>query len=248
VTLDEFATAALLSEAKDTDKIRAFAWYLLRVEERQSFTTGDIVRCFDALGMRRPSNTSQSIANMANRRPPEVIKNGAGFVLERRVREALDTLYAHRPSTAYVSKLLAELPSRLTDGAERVFLDEAIACLKANAFRAAIVMTWNLAFDHLCQFVLAQRLEDFNSALQRVFPKARVKVIINRAEFAEFSESEVLQICRTANITLGNVDKILRQSLETRNIAAHPSTEVFRNTTAEEFIRNLVENVVLVMR
>jgi hypothetical protein len=48
---------------------------------------------------------------------------------------------------------LLELPAKIPDLAERSFLDEGLRCLRCKAFRASIVMTWNLAYDHLCRYI-----------------------------------------------------------------------------------------------
>lgn len=249
--LEDLAATPGFSGWNQTEKVKAFAWWAVAHGGRPFFTTGDINACFDKLGMHAPGNTSQLIANLAARRPPEAIKSGGGWILEHRIRLALDEKLGVRPATAYVSKLLAELPSRLSEQAERVFLEEAIACFRVKAFRAAIVMTWNLTFDHLCHYILAKHLPAFNDQLRKQFhkeyEKGKLRDLTDRADFTEMQESEVLVICRASKILRGNVYTILETALRTRNIAAHPSTEVFRDGTAEEYIRNLVENVVLVL-
>ncbi len=249
--LEDLAATPGFSGWNHTEKVKAFAWWAVAHGGRPFFTTGDVNACFDKLGMHAPGNTSQLIANLAAHRPPQVIKSGVGYILEHSVRMALDEKIGTRPATAYVSKLLSELPSRLSQDAERVFLEETIACFRAKAFRAAIVMTWNLTFDHLCHYILAKHLPAFNDQLRKqfdkMFEKGKLRDFTERADFTELQESDILVVCRAGKVLHGNVYKILDTALQTRNIAAHPSTEVFRDTTAEEYIRNLVENVVLVL-
>ena len=108
-------------------------------------------------------------------------------------------------------------------------------------------MCWNLAFDHLCEFVLKDpsRVIDFNTQLPKSFPKAGIQAVSDRDHFTELKESEVLQVCKSAGIISGSIHKILKEKLDRRNIAAHPSGAVTSQPTAEEFIKDLVENVVL---
>ena len=106
-------------------------------------------------------------------------------------------------------------------------------------------MAWNLAFDHLCRFILANHLSEFNTQLPKSFPKADIAAVAKRDDFHELKESQVLQVCRSANIISGSIHKILKEKLDRRNIAAHPSGVVIADPTAEEFIKDLVENVVL---
>jgi hypothetical protein len=42
-------------------------------------------------------------------------------------------------------------------------------------------------------------------------------------DFQELKQSQVLQVCKSANIISGSIHKILKEKLERRNIAAHPS-------------------------
>jgi hypothetical protein len=142
---------------------------------------------------------------------------------------------------------LIELPSKISDLAERSFLDEAVRCFRCKAFRAAIVMTLNLAYDHLCGYVLTtpNRLADFNLHLPKSFPKARISAVNNRGDFTELKESEVLQVCRSANVITNDIFKIFKEKLDKRNTAAHPSTVEIAPHTAEEYIIDLITNSIL---
>jgi hypothetical protein len=114
--------------------------------------------------------------------------------------------------------------------------------------RAAIVMTWNLAYDHLCEYALTKKLAEFNAQLPRSFPRADISVITNKEDFSELKESQVMQVCRSANITSKDVHKVLKEKLDRRNTYAHPSTITLAPQTAEEYIIDLVNNVVLLLK
>ncbi|MBI3909456.1 MAG: hypothetical protein HY320_00815 [Armatimonadetes bacterium] len=136
-----------------------------------------------------------------------------------------------------------QLPDKVPDVAERDFLKEALVCFRYGAFRAAIVMCWNLAFDHLCNYVLKSHLSDFNGQLPVVCRKARP--VSSKDHFSDLKESQVLEVCRAARIISGDVHKILVEKLNKRNTAAHPSNVVISQVQAEELITDLVNNVVL---
>lgn len=144
---------------------------------------------------------------------------------------------------------LTELPSKLPDLAERTYLDEALKCFSVEAFRAAIVMTWNLAYNHLCDHILKHHLADFNTRWAVVFPahhKNAVKTIVGIDDFGDnLKESEVIKIAKSASIISNDVGKILEEKLGRRNSAAHPSGVKIEQLQAEEFIDDLVKNVVL---
>jgi hypothetical protein len=61
----------------------------------------------------------------------------------------------------------------------------------------------------------------------------------------ELKESEVLEICNSAGIINKDIYKILKAKLDRRNSAAHPSSVKIDQLQAEEFIDDIVKNVIL---
>lgn len=248
MTVEErVAGIAGFSSWSHADKIRFLAWHL-HTEGHPAFTLAQLRRCYDDLGVDPPASFSSFTRAMVERKPREALPSAGGYILERRVREGFDAKYGNRPTAIIVDKLLAELPARVESPIEKVFLDEALTCFRGKAFRAAIVMTWNLAFDHLCKWILANDLAAFNVQLPKSFPKAEISSVAKREDFEELKESQILQVCKSANIITGSLHKILKEKLDRRNVAAHPSQVVVSQLTAEEFIKDVVENVVLSLK
>ena len=236
----------------EASKIRFFAWFLFSKRGLERFTTADIRRCYEELGMEHPSSISTYLSQMFSRKPKELLKNSKGYVLEKRIRDDLEKKYGQRPATIQIDQLLRNLPSRVPDLLEREFLDETLNCYKSKAFRAAIVMAWNLAFDHLCNYVLNKKSKEFNAQYPLRFPKlyakAKMQAVASRDDFEELKESEVIEICRAANIISAGVYKVLNEKLGKRNSYAHPSSLTVSAHTAEEVILDLVNNVVLKLK
>jgi hypothetical protein len=234
---------------KDADKIRFFAWFLHSKRGRERFMPADIKDCYTKIGLAEPSSIAPFLTAMAKRKPKEALHDSRGYALEKRLRDQFEQKYGQRPIAIQVDKLLMELPAKIPDLAERSFLDEALICYRCRAYRATIVMAWNLAFDHLCHFVLKNHIAAFNAQWPISFPqkhqKARTSAVAARDDFGELTESEVLQICRSANIITGDVFKILKEKLDKRNTYAHPSSVNASPHTAEEVIMDLVVNVIL---
>jgi hypothetical protein len=132
--------------------------------------------------------------------------------------------------------------------AERAYYREALICYKHGSSRAAVVMTWNIAFSHLCDHVLAKRLADFNARWQQTYPGMHKKKTRTIATFDDFSEelkeSEVLVICRDASIINKNIYNILHAALGKRNAAAHPNAVIIDSVQVDAFISELITNVV----
>jgi hypothetical protein len=147
-----------------------------------------------------------------------------------------------------VSKILADLPAQVPDISERAFLQEVLKCYRHEAFRSCIVMTWNLAYAHLLDWILNDpgRLATFNTAITKRYPK---KTNISATKYDDFleelSEREVIEICNSGSLFNSTVFRIMKEKLGRRNIAAHPSNVVVVQSQADDAITDLVNNVVL---
>jgi hypothetical protein len=225
-------------------KIKLFAWFL-HSQGTEQFNSTDIRLIYEKLYIDKPTNIASLLDQLSEKNPKELLKDSRGYSLVGRLRDDMARKYSARPTAVYVSTLLRELPARLPNLVERTYLDEALACFNAGAFRASIVMCWNLAYDHLCEFVLSKHLSGFNTQLPKSFPKADISAVGKKDDFQDLKESQVLQVSKSANIISGSLHKILKEKLDRRNIAAHPSGVVVAQPTAEEFIKDLIENVVL---
>jgi hypothetical protein len=248
MTIDEFALLVPgLSGMSHVERIRHFAWFVLTYGKRPRFGAADITRCYDKLHIVKPGNLHAQLQQMADKRPPELLKDSGGYRLESRTKEQLDNRYVDRPATIAVDTLLQSLPGKVSDEAERLFLSEALVCFRNKAFRAAIVMTWNLAYDHLLNWVFSNHLAAFNPAIVVRYPKRTGISVSKKDDFEEFKESEMIEVCGTAGIINGNTKKILNDKLNRRNMAAHPSVIEILQYQAEDVISDLVTNVILKM-
>ncbi|HVK15760.1 MAG TPA: hypothetical protein VM533_02365 [Fimbriiglobus sp.] len=246
MNLEEFAQLVSgLSGMSHVEKIKHFAWFILTQEGRDRFGTTDIRRCYEKLHLEPPANISSHLRDLAEKKPRELLKDAKGFRLEARIKDQLDGKYALRPATISVDAMLQGLPGKVSDEAERLFLSEALTCFRNRAFRATIVMTWNLAYDHLLNWILPNHLTAFNAAIGRRYPKMAGDTVSKRDDFAEFKEFEVIEICGTAGIISSNLKKILNEKLDRRNMAAHPSLVEIDQYKAEDTISDLVKNVIL---
>jgi len=215
------------AQLSQTDQILHFGWYLHTQRGMESFDQAAIRSCYEDRHMDEP-NLSLLFKRLAERRPKVLLASGSKFLSESKVRAELDKKYGQHESTIAVSQMLKDLIGKVPDQAEQLFLSEAIKCYHVRAFRGAIVMAWNLAYDHLLNWILsdATRLADFNSKiLSRVGAKRGAGLVIaKREDFEELREQEVLDICNSASLfASGNTKKLLDIQLTKRNLAAHPS-------------------------
>lgn len=230
------------------EKIRLFAWYLHRYESKLIFDNESIRNCYKQLHL-IPPDISVYLPRLASYKPPDLIKERGGYKLERAIRSVLDTKYGVHHSVVQVSKILSDLPTKIPDIHEKIFLIEAMKCYRVEAYRSCVVMTWNLAFDHLLRWILkdTNRLSNFNSTVARRFPKKQTLVIVKLEDFEDLKESEVIEICQLASLLSKNVVEILREKLKRRNMAAHPSQVIISQSQADDTVTDLVNNVVLAL-
>jgi hypothetical protein len=231
------------------EKIRFFAWFQHAIKGKTRFTTQDISACYDALSYDKP-NISQFLSDMEKRKPKVLLRNGDGYALEGSVRAAYDK-YSTHGITLNIRQQVKDLMNQVPDIAEKDFMKEAEICLRHDAGRATIIMVWCVGFYHLCQFILKHHLATFNAAFPKHYPglykDAKVKVMTNYDDFSSLKEFVVIDICKRENIINQNIADLLFEKLKKRNAAAHPSTVHIGQLQAENFIDELVKNVILAL-
>lgn len=152
------------------DPIPLFAWFLQTYCKKEEFTETDIQRFLKYLGI--------SIAlylPLPFSRFPNIVSTGTGYKLKWRARDNFDKQFLSTPTSIEVHQLLKALPAKIPIAEEKTYLIETLKCYSCKANRAAIVMCWNLAFSHLCHFVLTDpsHLTSFNRVLASKFPKEK---------------------------------------------------------------------------
>jgi hypothetical protein len=234
------------------DRILHLGWYLHVHKAKPIFEQADVRVLYRELRLDEP-NFSEQFKRLVDKRPKVLLPDKTGYVLEHSVQMKLDGLYGQHETTIALSKLLKELPGKISDEAEKLFLSEAITCYHSRAFRAAIVMVWNLTYDHLLSWILKDtgRLAVFQAKIEgRVGARKAANInIAKREDFEDLKESETIDICGTAGLFVSdNTKKILEIQLTKRNMAAHPSLVVIGAPQAEDTISSLINSVVLVLK
>jgi hypothetical protein len=236
--------------ATPKEQIKLFAWWLHVHQGKDLFGPADIRACYANLHIEEPTALATTLTRRAEARPPDLLKEKRLYRLARQVRIDLDKKYGVHSSVVVVSKILSELPNKIPNVDERTFLTEALKCYKLEAYRACIVLTWNLAYSHLLGWILhdPSRLDRFNAATSKRFQRMTQVKITKYDEFLdELKESQVIEICNTASLFNSNVFKILKEKLDKRNIAAHPSSTVVVQSQADDVVTDLINNVVLAL-
>mgnify|MGYP000899322255 CR=1 FL=1 len=236
-------------DLKSADQVDYFVYYLT-IEKNLAVTQATAIReCFLKSDISPYSNISQYLIKNVRgkeKNPPKFLKIKDGYQLHRSLRSALEQNIEKKVIKAKVSKDLRELLTHVNNPIENEFLKEAINCFEISAYRATVVMVWNLTIDHLFEYILKNELSSFNFALAKNTDK-RIKItsVSKKDDFSEIPENKFIEFCRSANIISNDIRKILDTKLGIRNSYAHPSNIKIIESKATEFIEDLVNNVIL---
>lgn len=243
-SLESFAKRVDLLHQQKADQIRFLAWFLHNTGQER-VVTGDFRNCFQQLHL-DPPNVSRYLTYLSEGKGRSFIRDKRGFRLEGNCRARLNDALAEHGPTIAVRGLLIDLVPKLADANERHFLEEALRCYSVKAFRATVVMVWNLAFSHFRGIVVgdSKRLDAFNEAFSKRYAK-KAYIIKSADDFDELKEFEAIEIAQTAKILTKNVAEIMKDKLKRRNIAAHPSSVDITQAQADDVITDLVNNIVL---
>jgi hypothetical protein len=124
----------------------------------------------------------------------------------------------------------------------REFVDESIKCLEANLYRSAVVMSWVGAMSILYDYILAQKLSDFNAEAKRRKPDW--KLAVTKDDLALMRESEFLDVLSSLSVIGKNTKEHLKNNcLNLRNSCGHPSSLKLGKHTVEAHLEFLILNV-----
>jgi len=223
----------------------SFFVYHITIERGEVCATAQAVRCcYEACDLIPPSWLAPHLSNGVNSR--SFFKKDKGYRLEDSARERIATLLGDDQGKLETSASLVAVEAQVPVGPKRDFLHETINCYGAKAFRAAVVMCWNLTIHHLQDHILADpsRLAAFNAALAKnTDTRVKIKAVSKPDDFTEMPESKFLLFCREAKLITTSMYNELDGALDDRNTAAHPSGVKVMPKKAEAYIEDLVENV-----
>lgn len=250
---DEALSASAFYEAQSrfsgisqAEQVLRAAWYIQSHGALNRFQPKDITEFFSGLNL-SPPNVHVNLKRLFKRKPRLILWDKLGYFLEGNCRRSMDDKYLIRsePVSHLTSSSLNNISEKITRPSQRVFLDEALNCYQVGAFRATIVMAWNLAYDHFVHWIYqdAARVTAFANSLMIKYPKKSV-TIDNIDSFAELKDFEVIEIAQHAKLISKNVSDLMKEKLKRRNAAAHPSSVTFTQAQADDAVTDLINNVV----
>ena len=121
------------------------------------------------------------------------------------------------------------------------FVEEAVRCMEASCFRAAVVLSWAGAVAVLREYVLQGNLAAFNTEAKR--RNAKQKLVTSYDDFEGMKEYDFLQVLGSISILGRSVKLELEARLKFRNACGHPTTLLLSEHMVSAHVESLILNV-----
>jgi hypothetical protein len=153
--------------------------------------------------------------------------------------------------TVHISNLLLALPARLTDTAERGFIEEAITCIRAGAPRAAIVLGWCAVIDRMRRRIEAIGFDKFNAASTTLKNQTTGKYkqwnkgvqATSQAELLPIFDTDLMIVLEGMGLLDDNQHQRLKMLFQWRCHSAHPAATPINTAHVVSFFTDAVDLV-----
>ncbi len=129
----------------------------------------------------------------------------------------------------------------------RPYLEEAIDCYEANAYRGAVLMVWAATIDHLYSVIDGHRggFKSMQAANKTRFETAHnYRKIGKKNDLLYVSDANFFLLCEDAGVFNKNARSVLDDALKTRNRCGHPTGYAVGREEVVIFIERLINNFI----
>lgn len=237
--LPETILKDLISQSQfvKTDKILI----ILAVDDRQAKGIKEIKVLATRAGLRTIQRWN--VSSLLARSKGLAVRTTNGWELTSAGRQYITKLVGHlsdTPTPKVAASLRAHL-SRLSNPNTSKFVEEAITCYESKLFRAAVVLSWVGAIAVLYDYVVSNKLMDFNTeALRR---NSKWKPAKTTDDLARMKEHDFLDIIEAISVIGKSVKQELDGCLKLRNGCGHPNSLKIAEHRVAGQIESLILNV-----
>lgn len=171
------------------------------------------------------------------------IKISDGWILTSKGLENINHLFPKKKSKQLQNnyEILLKNSQNITSKYIRDFIVEAIHSLEYGLLKSAVVFSWIGAVSILYEFVLKNKLIEFNTEAKRRFPKWSDATNVDG--LTKMKEYDFLQIVEAISLIGKNTKNELENCLKLRNSCGHPSTLQIGEQIVAAHIEILLLNV-----
>jgi hypothetical protein len=184
-----------------------------------------------------------NISAYLSKQKGKVIRTPQGWVLIDEGKEYVRGLVGEfiKLAAKKIATSLRTHLGKIKDPNTLEFVEEAIKCCEAGYWRAAVVLSWAGAVSVLYDYVVKNRLSDFNTEAIRRDPKWKPAKTTD--DLGAMKEFEFLQVIKAINTIGKNEKQKLEQCLQLRNACGHPSSLNIGEHITAGHIEMLILNV-----
>lgn len=184
-----------------------------------------------------------NISSMLSRSGGLAIRTESGWELANSGKARVAQL-AGSAVTSFSPKVASSLRAHLSSISHRdtaAFLDEAIRCYETKLYRSAVVLSWVGAISVLYDYVVSNKLTDFNAeALKR---NTKWKTAKTKDDLANMKEYDFLQVLHAISVIGKSVKDELEGCLKFRNGCGHPNSLKLGESRVSGHIETLMLNI-----
>lgn len=172
-----------------------------------------------------------------------VISTSIGWELTKKGKEKVHELTGIEFNAKRV-QVAAGLRSHLSDiqdAETKKFVDQAIKCHENSLHRPAVVFSWVGAVSLLQDYIIKNRLVDFNNEASR--RDSKWKAAKTKDDLSKMKEFDFLQILVAISVIGKNVKDELEGCLKLRNGCGHPNSLRIGESRVAAHIETLMLNV-----
>lgn len=171
-----------------------------------------------------------------------VTKFPEGYILSSKGKKHIENLLPKtKQSTKTIAHTLQSYLSKIQDTDTKKFLEEAVNCLEYDLYRASVVLSWVGAISLLYDFVLGNKLSDFNIEASR--RDSKWKNAKTKDDLTRMKESDFLDVLVAISVLGKNVKEQLKKCLDLRNACGHPNSLIIGKHNVESHLETLILNV-----
>ncbi|MFI8524876.1 hypothetical protein ACIGB8_10535 [Promicromonospora sukumoe] len=129
----------------------------------------------------------------------------------------------------------------------RLYLEEAINCYEAEAYRGAVLMVWSAAIEHIYSKIDARGAgyKSIEAANFERFGASRTyRKIRKKGDLLYLGDANFFLLCEDAGVFNRNARNLLVERLSLRNRCGHPTGYVVGREETVVFIESLINNVI----
>jgi len=212
---------------------------LLAVDSGGIRTVKELKELAEYGGLRKAQ--SWNISDILARSGGIAVRTPGGWELTNEGKSRAKVLGAESGPVVTANADLRKVVASISSPDTREFLEEAVKCLEARYLRAAVVLSWVGAVSVLQQYVVANKLAEFNAEAQR--RDKDWKPAKTTDDIGRMKEAALLQVLENISVIGRNTKQELEESLRLRNSSGHPNSFKFGESRVASHIEVLVMNV-----